>query len=142
MEDVRSSTSLNAVSSSSLHHHANLFSLLHFLSSASRVVPPCCAEDARCDFCRHPPHTYSTPYPVAFCSNANGMFVPGPDLLPMDAQDVNGFGCSLYNILYVDFFGEFGHILFGIEAAVNTIISLIDPAFICIVCSSNFPTEA
>jgi hypothetical protein len=41
----------------------------------------------------------------------------------MDAQDFNGFGYSLYNILYVDFFGEFGHILFGIEHAVNTIIN-------------------
>jgi hypothetical protein len=74
--------------------------------------------------------------------NANGKFVPGPDLLPTDAQHVNGFGYSLCNIFYLDFFGEFGHILFGIEDAVNTLISLIDPAFICIVCSSNFPTEA
>jgi hypothetical protein len=102
------------------------------------LVPPCCAEDARCGFCRHPPHTYSTP---AFGGNTNGKFVPGTELLPTDAQHVNGFGCSLCNIFYLDFFGEFGHILFGIKDAVNTIISLIDPAFICIVCSSNFPTE-
>jgi hypothetical protein len=50
---------------------------------------------------------YADPYPVAFGGNAGevGKFVPGPGLLPTDAQSVNGLGCFLYNALYANFFG-------------------------------------
>jgi hypothetical protein len=79
-------------------------------------------------------YTYSTPYPVAFGGNANGKFVPGPGLLPTNAQDVNGLGCFLYDYLYADFFGEYDNIF-------NSFIGLIDPTFIGIGCSPNYPTE-
>jgi hypothetical protein len=86
-------------------------------------------------------YTYTTPYPVAFGGNANGKFVPGPGLLPTNAQDVNGLGCFLYNFLYADFFGEFDNILFGTVDAVNTIVNFIVSAFTGIACSLNFPAE-
>jgi hypothetical protein len=86
-------------------------------------------------------YTYSTPYPVAFGGNANGKFVPGPGLLPTNAQDVNGLGCFLYNFLYADFFSQFENILSGIEDSVSTIVGLIDPSFVRFGCTPNFPTD-
>jgi hypothetical protein len=83
----------------------------------------------------------STPYPIAYGGNANGKFVPGPGLLPQNAQDVNGLGCFLYNFLYADFFSEFQNILFGAEAAVNAIVQLINPALTGIGCTPNYPDE-
>jgi hypothetical protein len=52
-------------------------------------------------------YLYATPSPVPFGGNAGSTskFVPGPGLLPTNAQDVNGLGCFLYNFLYADFFG-------------------------------------
>jgi hypothetical protein len=111
---------------------------LPLLSLASKLVPPYCAQDARCGSCRHPPPTYSTPYPAAVGSNANGKLVPGPSLLPTNAHDVDGLGCFLSNFLYVDFLGDFDSIFLGIEDAVSVIIHLIDPVFTGIGCTLNF----
>jgi hypothetical protein len=86
-------------------------------------------------------YTYSTPYPVAFGGNANGRFVPGPGLLPQNAQDVNGLGCFLYNFLYADFFTQFQTILGSVVGSVNTIVGMIDPAFAGLGCTPNFPNQ-
>jgi hypothetical protein len=84
------------------------------------------------------------PNPVPFGANAGSTssFIPGPGLLPTSAQDVDGFGCFLYNALYADFFGEFFNIINVVAGGVNTILGLLDPALSDFVgCTPNFPDE-
>lgn len=87
---------------------------------------------------------YSDPYPVAFGGNAGstGKFVPGPGLLPTNAQDVSGLGCFLYNTIYANFFGEFYNVVAGIETILNKVLGALNPALANFAgCTPNYPDQ-